>query len=139
MGTAFNPANAFHPIIVHFPIALFFASLALDALAMVRRDPALHIAAFYDLAFAVIGALASLLTGYIAMMRLKFPFEGDMRSHVFLTASTTVFLILLYAIRVHRHAKMGTVARVIYLIVGLVGAIVLASAGHFGGKLVYGS
>jgi uncharacterized membrane protein len=136
---ALHPVNAFHPIMVHFPIALFFVSLALDLLGMVRKDPALHVAGFYNLAFALLSALASLVTGYIAFLRLHFPFEGVPKNHIVLALCTTVLMAVLYAIRVRRHEKMGTGARVLYLIVGMIGVVTLALVGHYGGEMVYGS
>jgi uncharacterized membrane protein len=136
---ALHPVNAFHPIMVHFPIALFFVSLALDLLGMIRRDAALHIAGFYNLVIALLSAFASLVTGYIAFLRLHFPFEGVTRNHIILALSTTVLMTILYAIRVHRHEKMSTGARVLYLIVGMIGVVTLALVGHYGGEMVYGS
>jgi uncharacterized membrane protein len=136
---ALHPANAFHPIVVHFPIALFFVSLALDALGTLRRDPALHVAGFYNLAIALISAVASLITGYIAFLRLHFPFEGNTRNHIILAISTVVLMAILYAIRVHRHEKMGAGARAVYLVVGLIGVVTLGFVGHYGGEMVYGS
>src|SRR5205807_1409920 len=55
---ALHPADAFHPIIVHFPIALFFVSLFFDALAEIRKDRALHIAGVYNFAFPMFRRLA---------------------------------------------------------------------------------
>jgi uncharacterized membrane protein len=136
---ALRPANAFHPILVHFPIALFFVSLLFDALGAWRKDPALHIAGFYNMAFAMLSALASLLTGYIAMLRLHFPFEGGTKNHIILAIITTVLMAILYGIRVKRHEKMGNVARAVYLVVGLIGVVTLALVGHYGGEMVYGS
>jgi len=136
---ALHPANAFHPIMVHFPIALFFVSLALDLLGMIRKDPALHVAGFYNLAIALLSALASLVTGYIAFLRLHFPFEGVTKTHIILALSTTVLMAVLYAIRVHRHEKASTGARILYLVVGMIGVVTLALVGHYGGEMVYGS
>jgi uncharacterized membrane protein len=133
-----NPSNAFHPIVVHFPIALFFTSLALDLLGMLRRDKALMVAGFYNLAFSAAGALFSLVTGFVAMRRLQFPFQGDTRNHVILAVLTTILLIVLYAIRVRRHEQMSAAARIVYLVVGLAGVVALGIAGHYGGKMVYG-
>jgi hypothetical protein len=46
---------------------------------------------------------------------------------------------ILYAIRVHRHEKMSTGARLVYLLVGMIGVVTLALVGHYGGEMVYGS
>jgi uncharacterized membrane protein len=139
MSELLNPTNAFHPILVHFPIALFFASLALDVLGTLKQDKALLMAGFYNLVFALFGALASLATGFIAMRRLQFPFSGDTKTHVLLALSATALMIVLYAIRVHRHEKMGRAGRIAYVIVGLAGVVALGLVGHYGGKMVYGS
>ncbi len=41
--------HAQHPVIIHFPIALFIISVAFDLLAIWKRNPALAKAAFYNL------------------------------------------------------------------------------------------
>ena len=53
-----------HPMIVHFPIALLFAAVLVDLLALfVRRIDGLHYSA---VALYVLGALASYFTGKAA-------------------------------------------------------------------------
>jgi uncharacterized membrane protein len=55
-----------HPIVVHFPIALLIASVAMDVLSLVLRRAGLTTAATWLLVLGVPGALAALLTGKIS-------------------------------------------------------------------------
>ena len=41
--------HAQHPVIVHFPIALFIASVVFDVLAIWRKQPVLAVVAYYNL------------------------------------------------------------------------------------------
>lgn len=55
-----------HPIIVHFPIALLFTSVALDILALFLRRAGLVATSSWCLLLGVIGALAAGITGEIS-------------------------------------------------------------------------
>ena len=48
--------HAQHPVIIHFPIALFIISVAFDLLAIWKRNPAMAKAAYYNLLAAVLTA-----------------------------------------------------------------------------------
>src|SRR5438034_941782 len=53
-----------HPLLVHFPIGLFFFSFALDIARLILGSaPALVVGAFYSMAFGIIGALIAALPG----------------------------------------------------------------------------
>jgi uncharacterized membrane protein len=54
--------HAQHPVIIHFPIALFI-SVAFDLLAIWKRNPVLAKAAFYDLIGAALTAPAAIASG----------------------------------------------------------------------------
>ncbi|MEO7074632.1 MAG: DUF2231 domain-containing protein, partial [Ktedonobacterales bacterium] len=59
-----------HPIIVHFPIALLFTSVALDVLALFLRRVGLVATASWCLLLGVIGALAAGISGGISSRAL---------------------------------------------------------------------
>jgi uncharacterized membrane protein len=48
--------HAQHPVIIHFPIALFIISVAFDLLTIWRRNPAMAKAAYYNLVAAALTA-----------------------------------------------------------------------------------
>ena len=49
LKTALLAKHAQHPVIIHFPIALFIISVALDLLAIWKSNPMLAKAAYYNL------------------------------------------------------------------------------------------
>ncbi len=58
--------HAQHPVIIHFPIALFIISVAFDLLAIWKRNPALAKAAFYNLVGAALTAPIAIASGLTA-------------------------------------------------------------------------
>ena len=59
--------HAQHPVIIHFPIALFIISVAFDLLASWRSNPTMLKAAYYNLVAAALTApvaIASALTAW---------------------------------------------------------------------------
>ena len=52
-----------HPVIVHFPIALFFASVLFEILAISRRQPTLSAVAYYNLLGAALSLPFVIATG----------------------------------------------------------------------------
>jgi uncharacterized membrane protein len=73
-----------HLVMIHLPIALFMTSLALDLLALWRRNRALATAAYYKLMAAAVATLPAVPTGLLAWKwqlggaRLK----GNLRPHL---------------------------------------------------------
>src|SRR5437773_11970370 len=49
LKAALLAGHAQHPVIIHFPIALFIASVGFDVLAIWRKHPALAAVAYYNL------------------------------------------------------------------------------------------
>src|SRR5437588_628455 len=55
-----------HPVIIHFPIALFIISVAFDLLAIWRSNPAMAKAAYYNLLAAALTAPFAIASGLAA-------------------------------------------------------------------------
>lgn len=55
-----------HPLLVHFPIALFFCYVLAEALALLTRRESLRQAASWMLYFGTLGAAATVVTGLLA-------------------------------------------------------------------------
>lgn len=64
-----------HPLLVHFPIALLFAAVLLDALALFLREkhPALHLGAVVMYGMGTLGALAAFFSGRDAADQVQLP------------------------------------------------------------------
>src|SRR2546423_13322628 len=58
--------HAQHPVIIHFPIALFIFSVAFDLLAIWKRNPAMAKAAYYNLVAAALTAPLAIASGLTA-------------------------------------------------------------------------
>jgi uncharacterized membrane protein len=66
LKTAALARHAQHPVIIHFPIALFIISIALDLLAIWRVNPIMAKAAYYNLVAAAVSAPVAIATGLAA-------------------------------------------------------------------------
>jgi uncharacterized membrane protein len=64
-----------HPLLVHFPIALLFAAVLLDAIALLfrKKNPALHIGAVIVYVMGALGALVAFFTGRDAADQVQLP------------------------------------------------------------------
>ena len=66
LKSALLPKHAQHPVIIHFPIALFIISVAFDLLSIWRSNPAMAKAAYYNLLAAALTAPMAIATGLAA-------------------------------------------------------------------------
>jgi len=122
------PKHSFHPALVHFPIALLAVAALLEVLGKHKPESPLHAASVINLALGLISALAALVTGVVAWLRLGYKIEGDLLIHLILASLSIVVGFAAYA----RREKPS------YLILILVCGILVMVAGHFGGNMVYG-
>ena len=127
--------HAQHPVIIHFPIALFIISVAFDLLAIWRRNPALAKAAYYNLLAAALTAPVAIASGLTAWQwqvegaKLK----GNLLLHLVfaLTASGMIWLLCGWRVRQRRFRERPP--GVIYIVLALATVFLIALAGHLGG------
>ena len=131
--------HAQHPVMVHFPIALFLFSFFLDLLGRLRNSADLQKVALVNLLGATVMSGISLLTGLIAW-QLKFgglstPISDNrwLYIHLGLGISTVIMLSILSFIRIKRLRKGVSELSTTYFILATVAAITIALAGHLGG------
>ncbi len=136
--TQFPPKNAFHPAIVHFPIALFIGGLILDFLGMLRKDKTLLQSGWYCILMAALSAIGGVLSGVGAMLLQKLPFKGLIFTHLSLAVASALIMWIMVAMRVHRHEKMNVAMRTVYFALAVAGLFLISWAGHVGGAFVYG-
>jgi uncharacterized membrane protein len=143
-----NPVPAWapnvHPLVVHFPIALLIAAVAVDMLGWaLRRNTALRHVATVLYVLGTLGAVAAYLTGRAASQTVWLPgmaqavlkehWDWALRTVWFFAAVTPVRLALLRPSRPDPgHALVATFA-----LVGLVGIGLLLETGDRGGRLVF--
>lgn len=132
------PKNAYHPAIVHFPIALFIAGLALDFLGMLRNQKTLLLAGWYNLMLGALSTLGSIASGFLAMQQMRLPFSGLIFQHLALACIGSVLMWVMVALRIHRHEKMNAPLRGVYYILATAVLVLISYSAHQGGVFVYG-
>lgn len=132
------PKNAFHPAVVHFPIALFIAGLLLDLIGLWRNQKTLLFAGWYNLVLAAVSGVVAVLTGFVSLFLLRIPLTGIMRNHMLLAIGAAFIMWMMVALRVYRHEQMNIPIRILYAALAVAGLAMIAYAGHLGGVFVYG-
>jgi uncharacterized membrane protein len=128
--------HAQHPVIVHFPIALFIASAIFEVLAVWRKQPAFASVAYFNLLGAAISIPFTIATGLAAWQwQLEgATLKGNLRLHL-VFALTTATIILLLFWRRHRLRITGRSPRTGYFALMAVGLLMITLTGHLGGIL----
>ena len=127
------PSNGFHPVVIHFPIALFLFAIVLEFFGIRRKEPALNTAALWNLSGAIISLAVVTPTGIAAWLIGQHKLEGTMLIHLLLAITSLLMMIGTLVAR----KKLGFESKAYWTIL-LIGAIVVGLTGHFGGQLVYG-
>src|SRR5713226_4183462 len=127
--------HAQHPVIIHFPIALFIISVGFDLLATWRRNPAMARAAYYNLVAAALTAPVAIASGLAAW---QWQLEGaKLRGNLFLhlifalSASGMIWLLCGWCVRQRRFPQRTP--GIIYIFLALATVLLIAVAGHLGG------
>jgi uncharacterized membrane protein len=129
--------HAQHVVLIHFPIALFIAAVALDYLALWTKDRTLAAAAYFNLLLAAVATVPVVATGLAAWQwalngqKLK----GILLMHLVLGCLSSVLIWCVFSIhlRARRHPEESLanyrlpIEALAVLLVGL--------TGHLGGFL----
>ena len=131
--TKLIPSNGYHPVVIHFPIALFIFGVFLEFIGIWKKIPGLATAALWNLVGALVSLAAVTPTGIAAWLIGQHKLEGTMLIHLLLAVGS---LLLMSGTLVARK-KLGNEARA-YLAILVLTAVIVGLTGHFGGQLVYG-
>lgn len=131
--------ESFHPLIVHFPIALLLTATALDLMATLMKRPNLHRVALWNLGLGTLGAATAVLTGLQAEEVAKHSFEiwRVLEIHERLGITTLLLAIMVLAWRLTHRDHLTRRARLLTLGVMLVMCTTVSIGGYLGGRLVY--
>lgn len=139
--TFIKPKHGNHPIVVHFPIALFMIGLLFDVLGIKKKKPLLVQVGFYNLQVAAIASLPTILTGLLAWQWAYggAPLKDYLLIHLVLGIVTSVLLCALWRMRAKKREDVYQGVNGTYLAIAVVTLIVLTITGHLGGYLTFGS
>jgi uncharacterized membrane protein len=128
--------HAQHPVLIHFPIGLFIASVVFDLLAAWRKQPILATVAYYNLLGAALTIPLAIATG-LGAWRWQLEgatLKGNLLLHMIcaLTSASLIFFLCWMRSRVR---SKGRSPRIAYWAVTLIALLVITLTGHIGGIL----
>ena len=128
--------HAQHPVIVHFPIALFIASVAFEVLALWRKQPVFASVAYFNLLGAALSLPFTIATGLGAWQwQLEgATLKGNLLLHL-VCALTSAALILGLCWKRRRLRQENERPAVSYFIVTTLALVMITITGHVGGIL----
>lgn len=129
------PRHAFHPAIVHFPIALIMVALLLDFLGIVMKKPILHNMAKYNLILGSISAVFAIASGAGVMALKQLPYSGILLTHIEVALASVACAVISLILRRNEGSKTMMILAFLFV---LAAGVLIANAGHFGGSYVYG-
>lgn len=128
------PNHSLHPVVIHFPIALFLFGVAFDLIGARKKDSGLRMTGWWGLLMGTISTAVAIPTGVAALLRSGYQWTGPALSHALFAATATALMISTTLWR-----RKGEIQSKTYFALLLVAALAVALAGHFGGQLVYGN
>jgi len=126
--------HAQHPVIIHFPIGLFIASVVFDLLAVWRKKPILAAVAYYNLLGAALTIPFAIATGLGAWQwQLEGEtLKGNLRLHMICAVTSALLIFFLCWMRSRLRAK-NISPGVSYVAVTLFALMAITLTGHLGG------
>ena len=136
LKTAILARHAQHPVIVHFPIALFIASTVFEIVARWRKQPVLASVAYFNLLGAAISIPFTIATGLAAWQwQLEgATLKGNLRLHLIFATTTAAIILILFWKRFCLR-KNGNSPSTAYFALMALGLIMITVTGHLGGIL----
>jgi uncharacterized membrane protein len=128
-----------HPVVVHFTIALFSISILFDLIGTITENDKWHQAGWYNLIFAGVASLLSILTGLIDSNHLQLQAEAARTLDNHKTSAFIISAIILGCLfwRIALKGYFPSQQKLIYYGISLIGFLVLVYGSYQGGKLVY--
>src|SRR5437867_732382 len=99
--------HAQHPVIIHFPIALFIASVLFELLGIWRKNPVFASVAYYNLVGAATTLPFAIATG-LGAWRWQLEcaaLKGNLRLHLICALTSATLIFFLSWMRSRLHAK----------------------------------
>jgi uncharacterized membrane protein len=136
LKAALLAGHAQHPVIIHFPIALFIASAVFELLAVWRKQPVFASVAYYNLFGAALTVPLAIATG-LGAWRWQLEgaaLKGNLRLHMVCALTSASLIFLLCWMRSRLRAK-GISPGIAYFTVTLLALMMITLTGHLGGIL----
>ena len=129
-----------HPLVIHFPVALLTASLFVDLVALARRQDRWHRVAYGLLVGGVLTASAAVISGTEAALPYRSQSEvADLiqQHEDFGTIAFIVFLATVLGRLPLFLQRRGGWPLTLWILLGACGWVLLSWTSYYGGELVY--
>lgn len=128
-----------HPITVHFTIALFSLAVLFQILGWLFEKESLKSAGFWNLAFALPSAIASVLTGRYAesVVPHNEVIHEVMETHETIGYIVLAVITLLFIWRFMAHRSYIKRTPALFAVAGMIGLGVMSVGAYHGGELVF--
>ncbi len=128
-----------HPMLVHYPIALWTTSVITDLIFYFNRNNSLILISKFLIAAGIIGAILAALPGLIDWLTITDPVAKKTGNlHLILNVIALIlFCVSLYLRMKNYGATLVGFHLKIPFLVSVVGWLLMAISASFGGKLVY--
>jgi uncharacterized membrane protein len=129
--------HAQHVVLIHFPIALFLAGVALDLAASWTRRKDIAMAAYLNLSLAALSALPAALTGLLAWQwelegrHLK----GILLLHLLAAAISVVLIVAVWYAHFRQQRQPDARVPTYRYALEAAGVLAIVLTGHLGGIL----
>lgn len=132
------PAHSFHPLVVHFPVALLLFGAILEVCGARMRRPEYRTAGFLNISAAAVFSAFAIVTGVAALVRQGMPLSGVPLFHLCMGSTASVAMILLASRGVVENRRgLGRSTPLYWALLGAA-FLAVAGAGHLGSMLVFG-
>lgn len=130
----------FHPMLVHFPIALVAIGFLAELVSLVvKKELCLYKTGFYLLIFGTLSAMAAWLTGVLFTSEMSGS-AGDVKeTHEMFAYITLGLLIATSIVRIIVISRKSTASKLkwVSFVLYALAAVSVSITGYFGGTLVY--
>src|SRR5215831_10050403 len=126
-----------HPLVVHFPVALWLTSFLFDLMAWRRDDVSYRRAAYWLVGLGLLGAVVGIAVGWLDLLAYERGGGTDpkfIRRHWFHSLPAYAATVLYLGNFLLRWKSSNRLSRAL-VILSLLGAILVAAAGYLGGVL----
>ena len=125
-----------HPLLVHFPIALFSTGLFFDILAKLLNNEELDHAGFWTMLMALISSPFTIIAGIFAFMEEGSWLDLYQFQHGILVLISTLLLLVLFWARIKFQLdfRYSNFKRMIYLSLHILAVGILFYGAHLGAK-----
>ncbi len=130
----------FHPLVVHFPIALLIAGFVAEVLGRIFNMSWLKDAARYSILVGAGGAVVAAGLGWAnaAFTEYNGQTATTLFWHRWLGVSTAVTSVIAAAVSEYMRRRTSVNQRRLYFVLLAIAVVLVGVTGHFGGTLVFG-